>query len=352
MKRIAACSLLLFILLSFAACSNEGGNTVSSTTAPSKSTISTTHADPRNKLEAMMAAYNAYCSDTTDAQEIGNIIFRDGDACYIIIENDKVYPFFMEAADESTKVYESVKFTLYYSPDLSNVMVLAMQNAWNAYSAQCAQDRTEMYDLSLYLFECEYFSGVYGIDENNQLVQNLVREGVNCGTFGPFTIYLPNNPGQSQPGTMTDGERIVIIRNIYSAFVAQAELDAVPYLPIEAYIFACGGEYFQIDVNLERPDLAFVGELATEKIYDGWRIYLPNEDAKLPLYDDIVKAYNAFAAAAGNSKVKPIEDYLYYDGKNYYSVDEWYNVITVSADKAGKAANTTPFEGFTLYKKK
>ena len=354
MKRFLIFFLLISLILLTCACNNSGDTspTTSPSTAPGTTVPSS--ANPYTKYDDMVSAYNAYISTVDSKYPITNIIFKDDAGCYIVTENQKVYNFFHEGATEASQVFESVKFTLHYAPSLADVMVLAMESAWTAYTDQCAANRTPVYDRQLYLFECGYFYGVFGIDENNQIQQNLVREGINCGTFGAFTIYVPENADQSQQGDMTDGEIQVLIANVYNKFAVQMGLDGNECQPMAYYIFEKDGIYYRSGETLERLDAIFVSELAMDISFDGWRVYLPTEADTVPDYAVLESAYNAFVtkATADKVKYKAITQYLFYDGTEYYAVDEWNNITIEDASRAGKIADKQEFEGYFIYKQK
>lgn len=353
MRRFVILLLTSLLVISLAACNNQAETQATVTTAALTTTTITT-VNPYSKRDDMVAAYNAMCTTLDVDYPITNIIFKDDAGCYIVTENQKVYNFFHEGATEASQVFESVKFTLHYAPSLADVMVLAMENAWTAYTDQCAANRTPVYDRQLYLFECGYFYGVFGIDENNQLQQNLVREGINCGTFGAFTIYVPENADQSQQGNMTDGEIQVLIANVYNKFAVQMGLDGNECQPMAYYIFEKDGIYYRSGETLERLDAIFVSELAMDISFDGWRVYLPTEADTVPDYAVLESAYNAFVTKATADKVqyKAITQYLFYDGTEYYAVDEWNNVTIEDASRAGKIADKQEFEGYFIYKQK
>jgi len=351
MKRIAIASLVLLIVCSVCACAKEDAPDV--TTQPTTATTSPTTApvNPYTKFKTVMAAYNDYAEKETAPLPINQIIFKDNDGCYITPMDDRIFTFFEEGAVDSNKVYTSGNFTLYKATDLAGVMLQAMNDAWNSYSAHCAQEHTSVYDLTNYLFQCDYFEGVYGIDENNQLVQNLVLEGTNCGKFGAFTIYLPENNGTPQGGAMTDADRMVIIRNVYTKFVTEVALDGQSYESIECYIFEYNGNYYRIREWIETASESDAGEAAANKDYDGWHIYLAAEENSIPALADIKNAYSAFVAdaALNNKSYDEMTAYIFFDGQHYYATDEWLNVSAIEEDLVGKPATETEFQGFMLY---
>ena len=335
-------------------CNKEDG--ASPTTLPSttSSTASTDHFNPNSLLNDMVAAYNAYITQSDVDYPITSIIFDDGSDCYIVTEEQLVYAFFREGASDSAKLYESMKFILYYAPDFGDVMLLAMQNAWNAYAAECAANHKSIYDIQLYIFECSFFEGVFAIDANNRIQKDLVREGNHCGTFGAFTIYVPENADQAQQGSMTDGEIKTLIKNAYSKFVIQTVLDNNTSEAIEYYVFELNGQFYRYGDPLERLDSSAVTELAMDSIFDGWRVYLPVLSDVMPQHDIFLAAYQAFIqeSTENNKKYGKITAYAFAYQDAYYAVDEWNNVLKLDDSQIGKAASETDFDGIAIYKMK
>ena len=276
MKRSFTWFLTLLVLFTLSACNQDTHNDV--TTQPTTIPVSTTSPiSSGSRLDTLTQAYNTYAQKDTSAYPLSEIVFSCDGEYFIIDDNGRMYPYFEEGAQNSSKVSQFGQVGLYYCPDLSGAMVHAMQNAWNAYASQCAQNHEPVYDQQLYLFECDYFNGVYAIGPSNQLIQNLALSGINCGKFGPFTLYVPENAEQAQPGTMTDGERTVIIRNVYAEFAADMALDAEECKTIEYYIFEYLGVYYRLDGDLSQVEADAAGELAADKFYNGWQVYLPAE---------------------------------------------------------------------------
>ncbi len=281
MKRFSALILSMLMLAALSACSQNGNE--ETTTHPT--TVPVTTVPPvsaGSRLETLKEAYSDYTQKDPSAHPLSQIVFAINGEYFILTENDRVYPFFEEAAVESNQVSLHGDCELYHCADLSGIMVLAMQNAWDAYAAQCAQDHEPVFDRGLYLFECDYFSGVYAIDSRGELIQNLTLSGMSYGKFGAFTIYVPENAAQVQPGTMTDGERTVMIRNIYTQFAADKALDAEDCEAIEFYIFEYLGAYYRLDGELTQVEADSAGELAADKFYNGWQVYLPAEAISNP----------------------------------------------------------------------
>lgn len=342
------------LLAAFAGCSteNEDIQTTLPTTIPSSTTSPIVN--PYSMYDEMMAVFTAYCKECDDEQNIENFIFKHETGCYIITGNQKVYSFFSEGATDSNKVFDSGAYTLHSVASLGDVMINAMVNAWNAYSTQCAQDHISMYDRQIYLFTCDYFYGTFGLSSDNRLVQNLVLQGSQCGKFGAFTIYLPDNADQSTPGTMSDGELMTIIKNVYDRFSAQVELDSNTAQPMEYYIFEFGGEYYRVDQDLIRLDETAISEAAMDIKFDGWTVFLPKDAGSVPTFNELNDVYTALISKLEEDNVtyKNVADYIYFDGENYYAIDRWNNVTEVTSKKAGKAAHSSEFNGYMVYKKK
>ena len=355
MKRIAIISLVLLMVCSVCACAKD--ETPDITTQPTTSTTTTAPApvNPYTKFKIVLSAYNDYAQNESSPLPIEQIIFKDNDGCYITPIEDRIFTFFEEGAIEKNVIYTSGNFTLYHSPDMGGVMLMAMTNAWNSYATKCAEEHKSAGDLKSYLFKCDYFEGVYGVDENGQLTQSGLLEGTECGKFGGFTLYFVENRNQPQNPVMTDADRMVIIRNVYTKFVTEVALDGQNYEAIENYIFEKDGNLYRIREWIESAGESDIDQSASDWTYDGWRIYLAVKEEPAPTYDDIINAYSTFVAdqALRNETYYEISDYLYFDEKAYYMTDEWLNVIPVEEEKiqelVGDLASETEYQGYTLY---